>query len=81
MSATPDLQCQRRREEADLLVCRLLSDLTRLRRDLAELRQDAMNAELMARDPSRVADELSQLPSPLMHYDLQRLLDLVRKGF
>lgn len=69
-----------RRQEAELLLCRLLSDFNLMGREINEVRNASLDAELLRRDPSHVADNLLDTPPALMYYDLQRLLTLVREG-
>lgn len=80
MTAEEQLRVNRRRE-AELLVCRLISDRNRLCRDLAEIAEGSRDAQRMQRDPGYVADNLGAVAPELMHYDLVRLLDLIREGF
>lgn len=70
-----------RRREADLLVCRLLSEWNRLHRDLGEVRAAALAAQPLTRELSDVADNLHGSPSELMAFDLRRLLTLIQEGF
>lgn len=70
-----------RRAEADLLVCRLISDWNQERRLIEEIRSNSLNEDLMTRDPAYVHDNLNGTPSSLMIYDLRRLLGLIRQGF
>jgi len=72
---------QLRRQEAELLVCRLISEHNRLCRDLAEIAEESRNAALMSGDPSLTADNLRGVTPELMYFDLQRLLTLIREGF
>lgn len=70
-----------RRNEAELLICRLIGEWTKDRRLIQEIRAESLDKERMARDPSCVSDNLSDFPPALQYFDLQRLLTLVRQGF
>lgn len=70
----------RRRQEADLLICRLTSDWVHERKSIDWVRTSSLNKELMARDPSFVHDNLSGCPSDLWVFDLQRLRALIEQG-
>jgi hypothetical protein len=78
LSSPENIRANRLRE-ADLLVCRLLSDWVQDRDQIEEIRRESLDQEIMARDPSRVADNLSGHPSETIYFDLQRLLTIIRE--
>jgi hypothetical protein len=80
MQTQEDVMKAKRREEAILLVHRLMSDWSIDRKSISEVRAASLDRELMARDPSHVSDNLAWTPSPLMLYDLKRLLTLIEQG-
>ena len=69
-----------RREEAELLCCRLISDRNRLCIHLQEIADASRYRERMQRDPGYVGDNLWAVMPELMHYDLLRLLALIKEG-
>lgn len=70
-----------RRNEADLLICRLIGEWAKDRKLIQEIRADSQDKARMAADPNYVSDNLSDFPPSLQYFDLQRLLTLVRQGF
>jgi hypothetical protein len=78
LTSAEHMRAQRLRE-AELLVCRLISEWGSDQRAIADIRRESMDKEIVARDPSRVSDNLSGFPSETMYFDLQRLLTIVRE--
>lgn len=70
-----------RKREAELLVYRLMSQHSKQRALIDEIRRGSMDAERMQRDPGYVSDNLIGEPSDIDLFDLQRLLVLIQEGF
>ncbi len=81
MSGAVITLADQRREEAELLVCRLLSDFNRLTRDFEEVKTALQDKDLLQCDTQYIADYLSACLPALMRYDLLRLVTLIREGF